>query len=202
MMSYPIIFQTKVVKINDNEIIHFNRVGCNNDDEGRVANVYEAKIRTIEDFKRMAEGFIINSKPYKETGVFELKVGSKWCSFYDYGMYLLRALKRADNLETFKNNYAFRATVIKGIEVTDIDNGIHKVFSITEYPNIFDMFYESFYKSRSDNRVFESIDFGKASCRKVIDYVIDYIYDIKDSIDLIKEGFPIECYIKKNKKEK
>ena len=198
MMSYPIIFQTKVVKINDNEIIHFNRTGCNNDDEGRVANVYEAKIRTIEDFKRMAEKFIINSKPYKETGVFDLKVGSKWCSFYDYGMYLLRALKRADNLETFKNNYAFRATVIKGIEATDIDNAIHKVFSIIEYPDIFDIYYESFYKSRSDNRVFEGIDFGKASCRKVI----DYIYDIKDSIDLIKEGFPIECYIKKNKKEK
>lgn len=197
-MSYPIIFQTKVVKINDNEIIHFNRVGCNNDDEGRVANVYEAKIRTIEDFKRMAEGFIINSKPYKKTGVFDLKVGSKWCSFYDYGMYLLRALKRADNLETFKNNYAFRATVIKGVEVTDIDSAIHKVFSIIEYPDIFDIYYESFYKSRSDNRVFEGIDFGKASCRKVI----DYIYDIKDSIDLIKEGFPIECYIKKNKKEK
>lgn len=198
MMSYPIIFQTKVVKINDNEIIHFNRIGCNNDDAGRVANVYEAKIRTIEDFKRMAEGFIINSKPYKETGIFELKVGSKWCSFYDYGMYLLRALKRADNLETFKNNYAFRATVIKGVEVTDIDNAVHKVFSIIEYPDIFDIYYESFYKSRSDNRVFEGIDFGKASCRKVI----DYIYDIKDSIDLIKEGFPIECYIKKNKKEK
>lgn len=198
MMSYPIVFQTKVVKINDNEIIHFNRVGCNNDDEGRVANVYEAKIRTIEDFKRMAEGFIINSKPYKETGVFDLKVGSKWCSFYDYGMYLLRALKRADNLETFKNNYAFRATVIKGIEATDIDNAIHKVFSIIEYPDIFDIYYESFYKSRSGNRVFEGIDFGKASCRKVV----DYIYDIKDSIDLIKEGFPIECYIKKDKKEK
>lgn len=192
MMSYPIVFQTKVVKINDNEIIHFNKIGCNNDTAGRVANVYEAKIRTIEDFKRMAEGFIINSKPYKETGIFDLKVGSKWCSFYDYGMYLLRALKRADNLETFKNNYAFRATVIKGVEVTDIDNGIHKVFSIIEYPNIFDMFYEL----RSDNRVFEGIDFGKASCRKVV----DYIYDIKDSIDLIKEGFPIQCYIKKNKK--
>lgn len=191
MMSYPIIFQTKVVKINDNEIIHFNRIGCNNDDAGRVTNVYEAKIRTIEDFKRMAEGFIINSKPYKETGVFDLKVGSKWCSFYDYGMYLLRALKRADNLETFKNNYAFRATVIKGIEVTDIDHAIHKVFSIIEYPNIF-------FESRSDNRVFEGIDLSKVSCRKVI----DYIYDIKDSIDLIKEGFPIECYIKKNKKEK
>lgn len=198
MMSYPIVFQTKVVKINDNEIIHFNRVGCNNDDEGRVANVYEAKIRTIEDFKRMAEEFIINSKPYKETGIFDLKVGSKWCSFYDYGMYLLRALKRADDLETFKNNYAFRATVIKGIEATDTDNAVHKVFSIIEYPDIFDIYYESFYKSRSDNRVFEGIDFGKASCRKVI----DYIYDIKDSIDLIKEGFPIECYIKKNKKEK
>lgn len=66
------------------------------------------------------------------------------------------------------------------------------MFSIIEYPDIFDIYYESFYKSRSGNRVFEGIDFGKASCRKVI----DYIYDIKDSIDLIKEGFPIECYIK------
>lgn len=191
MMSYPIVFQTKVVKINDNEIIHFNRVGCNNDDGGRVANVYEAKIRTIEDFKRMAERFIINSKPYKGTGIFDLKVGSKWCSFYDYGMHLLRALKRADNLETFKNNYAFRATVIKGIEVTDIDNAIHKVFSIIEYPNIFS-------ELRSDNRVFEGIDLSNASCRKVV----DYIHNIKDSIDLIKEGFPTECYIKKNRTEK
>lgn len=191
MMSYPIVFQTKVVKINDNEIIHFNRIGCNNDTAGRVANVYEAKICTVEDFKRMAERFIINSKPYKETGIFDLKVGSKWCSFYDYGMYLLRALKRADNLETFKNNYAFRATVIKGVEVTDIDNAIHKVFSIIEYPNIF-------FELRSNNRVFEGIDLSNASCRKVV----DYIHNIKDSIDLIKEGFPIECYIKKNKKEK
>lgn len=97
-------------------------------------------------------------------------------------------------METFKNNYAFRATVIKGIEATDIDNAIHKVFSIIEYPNIFDMFYEL----RSDNRVFEGIDLSNASCRKVV----DYIHNIKDSIDLIKEGFPIECYIKKNKKEK
>lgn len=55
MMSYPIVFQTKVVKINDNEIIHFNRIGCNNDTAGRVANMYEAKIRTIEDFKRMGK---------------------------------------------------------------------------------------------------------------------------------------------------
>lgn len=188
MMSYPIVFQTKVVKINDNEIIHFNRIGCNNDDEGRVANVYEAKIRTIEDFKRMAEGFIINSKPYKETGIFELKVGSKWCSFYDYGMYLLRALKRADNLETFKNNYAFRATVIKGIEVTDIDNGIHKVFSIIEHPDIFFEIAD----------IFSEIGIGNATCRTVV----DYIYNIKDFIDLIKEGFPTKCYIKKNEKEK
>lgn len=189
-MSYPIIFQTKIVKINDNEIIHFNRIGCNNDTEGRVANIYEAKIRTIEDFKRMAEELMINSKPYKETGIFDLKVGGKWCSFYDYGMYLLRALKRADDLEIFKNNYAFKATVIKGVEITNIDNSIHKVFSIIEYPNIFDELLWS------NNRVFEGIDLSNASCRKVV----DYIYDIKDSIDLIKEGFPIECYIKKNKK--
>lgn len=191
-MSYPIVFQTKIVKINDNEIIQFNRIGCNNDTANRVANIYEARIRTIEDFKRMAEEFMVNSKPYKETGILDLKVGSKWCSFYDYGMYLLRALKRADDLETFKNNYAFKATVIKGVEITNVDNSIHKVFSIIEYPNIFDELLWS------NNRVFEGIDLSNAVCRKSV----DYIYDIRGAIDLIKEGFPIECYIKKNRKEK
>lgn len=194
MMSYPIIFQTKVVKINDNEIIHFNRVGCNNDTKGRVANIYEAKIRTIEDFKRMAEGFMINSKPYKETGIFDLKVGSKWCSFYDYGMYLLRALKRADDLETFKNNYTFKATIIKGIEVTGLNEGkpFKKVYFYKEYPEI-----------KYNVKAVVSADFSKDIVRCKARRIEEYISDVEEAIEPIRNkevtGETMLCYVKKEK---
>ena len=35
-MSYSIIFETKICKLDNGDIIHFSRQGCNNDTEGRT----------------------------------------------------------------------------------------------------------------------------------------------------------------------
>ena len=40
-MSYSIIFETKIVKLSDGRIIHFDRSGCNNDNVGRNKNEFQ-----------------------------------------------------------------------------------------------------------------------------------------------------------------
>ena len=37
-MGYPMIFGTKIVNLSDGRVIHFDRSGCNNDDEGRIVS--------------------------------------------------------------------------------------------------------------------------------------------------------------------
>ena len=52
-------------------------------------------IYTKEDFIKFAEGFKNDSKPSKESECFDLKIGSRYCTYYDYGMHLLRMLKKS-----------------------------------------------------------------------------------------------------------
>lgn len=52
-MSYPIIFQTKIVKLDDNRIIHFDRSGCNNDTAGCEKNIFTAQLYNANSFENM-----------------------------------------------------------------------------------------------------------------------------------------------------
>ena len=65
---------------------NFN-VGTDNNDEDRC--------ETREEFVNYAEGFKTGSKPAKESEGFDLKIGSRYCTYYDYGEHLLRMLNRA-----------------------------------------------------------------------------------------------------------
>lgn len=94
-MGYSIIFQTKIVKLSDGRILHLDRRGCNNDTEGRRPDDWTGKIYTPEAFVAYAENFKQGSKPAKESDGFDLKIGSRYCTCYDYGEHLLRMLKRA-----------------------------------------------------------------------------------------------------------
>ena len=94
-MGYSIIFQTKIVKLSDGRLLHLDLSGCNNDDEGRRRDDWNGKIYTREEFIKKAESFKEDSKPSKETKGFDLKIGSRYCTYYDYGEHLLRMLKRA-----------------------------------------------------------------------------------------------------------
>lgn len=105
-MGYTIIFKTKIINLSDGRIMHLDLSGCNNDDHGRRNDDWFAKIYNKEDFIKYAEGFKIGSKPIKELGEmegFDLKIGSRYCTYYDYGMHLLRMMKRAVSFDELKN---------------------------------------------------------------------------------------------------
>lgn len=94
-IGYSIIFKTKIVCLSDGRILHLSLSGCNNDTEGRKDDDWVGKIYTKEEFLEYAEGFTTDSKPSKDSCGFDLKIGSRYCTYYDYGMHLLRMLKRA-----------------------------------------------------------------------------------------------------------
>ena len=46
IMSYSIIFETKIIKLSDGRLLHLNLSGCNNDDAGRSRDDWNGKIYT------------------------------------------------------------------------------------------------------------------------------------------------------------
>lgn len=91
-MSYPIIFETKFAIMPSGNIIHFSLQGCNNDTCGRNRVDFLAQVYTPEEIQAKIKKFT----DMVEDRSFELKIGSRWCSCYDYGMHLQRMLKRAE----------------------------------------------------------------------------------------------------------
>lgn len=135
-MSYSIIFETKIVKLSDGRIIHFDRSGCNNDDAGRRKDDFSAKIYTVDNFVQKAENYKKNSKPYKEADCMELKIGSRYATMYDYGEHLLRMLKRAKPYAEFIRSFYFRIGHLTGVQLHKPEE---KFMTVEE-------FYKVFYK--------------------------------------------------------
>ena len=105
-MSYSIIFETKIVKLSDGRLLHLDLSGCNNDTSGRSRDDWNGKIYTEDAFIKYAEGFMEDSKPAKESDGFDLKIGSRYCTWYDYGKHLLRMMKRAITLDELKFDFS------------------------------------------------------------------------------------------------
>lgn len=113
-MGYTIIFETKIIKLSDGRILHLDRSGCNNDTEGRDKTEFSGKIYDYDDFVNYVNKFLQMEKP--EEG-WELKIGSKCCTYYDYGTHLMRMLKRAIDIKDFINERHFFGRRIDGMEV-------------------------------------------------------------------------------------
>lgn len=94
-MSYSIIFETKIINLKDGRLLHLDLSGCNNDTSGRDRGDFVGKIHTKEEFVKYAESFKKNSEPAKDDNGFDLKIGSRYVNYFDYGEHLLRMLKRA-----------------------------------------------------------------------------------------------------------
>jgi len=101
-MSYSIIFETKIIKLSDGRLLHLDLSGCNNDNSGRSRDDWNGKIYTKDDFIEYAEKFMKDSRPFKESNEFDLKIRSKCSTWYDYGKHLLRMMKRAVTLEELR----------------------------------------------------------------------------------------------------
>lgn len=132
-MSYSIVFETKIIKLKDGRLLHLNLSGCNNDNFGRDRGDFVGKIYTKEDFIQYAEKFKKDSKPIKESDGFDLKIGSKYCTWYDYGEHLLRMLKRAQTWDEL--NCIGRYVNVQQIDGAEVylDNGKTIKMSIKEF---------------------------------------------------------------------
>lgn len=168
-MSYSIVFQTKIVRLPDGKIIHFDRSGCNNDGAGRTKNKFSAKIYTEDDFVKYAEGFKEDSRPAKESDGWDLKIGSRCATYYDYGDHLLRMLRRAEDWEDFEKNHIFSASYCKGIELLKPE---HKVISIEEFERVFYTLSNFTYRTMRE-----------------------YVYELEDIVKMLEENKVMEFYI-------
>lgn len=184
-MSYDIIFQTKIVDLGDGRIIHFSRQGCNNDDEGREKNIYRGFIHDREFFVEDAEEYIRDGVPYSEGGAFELKIGSRPASMYDYGKHLLRMLKRAENVEQFNQNNTFFATETTGIQVL---SPVWKEFTPEEFTD--KVFYDLLYHKGE----YANVPAGDLRYRRITKKHTD----ILECVKILSSGKFLEFYIKKH----
>ena len=116
-MSYTMVYQTAFIKLSDGRLLHLDRSGCNNDDAGRVKDVYTPEIITRENLEKRAAKFCKGSIPYKDGGPFDLKIMGREASMYDYGAHLLRMADRAVPYETFIELCNVRITKFDGIHV-------------------------------------------------------------------------------------
>lgn len=117
-MGYSIIFKTIIVLLSDGRLIHFSRDGCNNDDAGRKEDEFTARIYSRSEFEKCAKGFMENSTPFaKDSTGFDLKIGSRPATYYDYGAHLLRMLKRAKSYTDFLREYSVTVRYCTGIEL-------------------------------------------------------------------------------------
>ena len=130
-MGYTIIFKTKIVELSDGRIMHLNRRGCNNDTSGRRNDEWEATISTKEEYIRRAEQLQEDSKPMKNAENFDLKIGGRFCTFYDYGAHLKRMLNRAIPFSDFLTGKEFvMFQKINGITVRE--NGREQTLTMDE----------------------------------------------------------------------
>lgn len=182
-MSYSIIFQTKIVNLGDGRIIHFERSGCNNDTAGREKDVYDGKIYKVDDFIKKAKSFMENSSPYEQGGKFDLKIRSRFCSYYDYGKHLMRMLRNSESMEKFKQNNYFNATLYDGIKVI---KPFERFYPNEDYPNIM---YDIMYR-RGD---FEGISDDLRCMRVCKNYT-----NIDDCLNFIETNRPITFKIIKH----
>ena len=178
-MSYSMIFETKIVKLSDGRIIHFDRSGCNNDYSGRQKDDFSGTIYSVDAFMNKIEKLKRNSKPIKECDPhdWELKINGRYATGYDYGEHLLRMFNRALTYEELINTMCFRVEYLTGIELSKPE---HKIMTVEEFDKIY---YDLLHKG-----------YG-LTYRRLIEY--PDIKNEKHIVQLIEEGKPCSFEIKK-----
>ena len=112
-MSYTIVFETKIVKLNNGDIIHFDLSGCNNDTEGRDRHDFHGTYYTADEWKKEIEKW--ESMPKYDDDSFDLRIGNRYCQWNDYGKHLRTMTKRAKSFADFKASRSFWGSVYDGI---------------------------------------------------------------------------------------
>ena len=111
-MSYSIIFKTIIATLPDGSIIHFSRQGCKNDNAGREETEFRGKFYTAEQWEAEVSRWETMERRYDG---FDLKIGSRYCEWADYGKHLRRMTGRAKPLSAMIGERYVSGTVYDGI---------------------------------------------------------------------------------------
>lgn len=109
-MSYSIIFETKICKLSNGDIIHFSLSGCNNDNCGRDRGQFVGSYYTPEAWEDNISKWE-NTLPEHD---WDIKIGSRFCNWKAYGKHLRTMTKRAKTFEELETKN-LRGTVFDGI---------------------------------------------------------------------------------------
>ena len=137
-MSHSIIFETKFIKLQDGRLLHLDRSGCNNDTSGRSLSDYTGKIYTYDELQKYVISLVKDGK----SDHWELKLGSKYITYYDYGKHLATMANRAKTYEEFNNERYFIAKRYDGVELYKPEQ---KTLSPKEFS---DCFYDLMYSGK------------------------------------------------------
>lgn len=175
-MSYSIIFETKIIKLSEGRLLHLYLSGCNNDNAGRSRDDWNGKIYTEDAFVKYAEEFIKDSKPSKECNEFDLRIRSKYVTWYDYGKHLLRMMKKATTLEELRHSGKYVSfNRVDGATVFEDEKEIE--MSMEEFDSYY---YEKLYNG---------------GIRYRINYTL--LETEKDIVEAFDGGYGIRIYISK-----
>ena len=162
-MGYSIIFETKIIKLKDNRVLHLCLSGCNNDNAGRSRDEFYGTIYTTEDFDRKIEGYKADGAPFQKSAGWDLKIGTRCATYYDYGMHLERMQKRAMTWEELQAKvtdvYAIRA---RNVSVFRNNNASEEIMSADTF--------ETFVRDNANKLTF-SYRFNVDTLRKEEDIV-------------------------------
>lgn len=178
-MSYTIIFETKIVKLPDGEILHLSLSGCNNDVEGRTRDDFKAKIYSSEsDFTQEIEKWEKTESDYEG---FDLKIGSRFCKWRDYGKHLRNMLRRAITIDELKK-LGIRTYIYKGMRY------------------IVDGSFKDYEPGAEADKIFFDVLYGriKGTCKPLREVTSD----LQTTIDAIKQygGMNIRLYVGRKRK--
>lgn len=171
-MSYTMIFETRIVKLDDGRIIHFSLSGCNNDNEGRIRNEFTGKIYTADEW----EAEISRWESINDEG-FNLKISGRTRSYAEYGKHLRLMTKRAKTFDEMKKERAFWGIVLDGVTYYPADNS-----KPIEYPfgNECEKICDDVFYGRKKGRI--------ARRTRMID-------NVDDVVDSLTKKQPAEFYI-------
>ena len=131
-MGYSIVFETKIINLKDGRLLHLDLSGCNNDTSGRDRGDFVGNIYTKDEFIKYAEHFKNDSTTIKENNGFDLKIGSRYVNYFDYGEHLLRMMKRAKTWEEL--NCIGRYIKVQRIDGAEVfEDGKTVTMSIKEF---------------------------------------------------------------------
>lgn len=180
-MGYTIIFETKICKLANGDIIHFSLNGCNNDDFGRDRSQFTAKYYTAEEWENEISEWENIERSHDG---FDMKIGSRYVQYADYGKHLRTMTKRAKSFEEYKKERGIIGKVLEGITYYPGDG------SSTYYP----------YNSSEFHKIIDGVTFGEISGgyrRK-----FHCTSDLNETIEIIKSGRYINFYIGKKYKNR